>query len=161
MLISSDPLTKGHHRQIWYLGWSISKNLLWNHLPNETKLCRKHLLKVIYKDCSCRPNPLTDMVAIGNSCFWLLDFWKSSPLKPLGQMNQFGRKHLWKVLYKDCWFLSRLDKKHGRHEQFLFLIGWNLKTLLIWMNCYFVVMMYGRSCTTFPYFMRIILIRLL
>jgi hypothetical protein len=27
------------------------------------------------------------MVAIGNSCFWLANFQKSSPLKPLGQMN--------------------------------------------------------------------------
>jgi hypothetical protein len=27
------------------------------------------------------------MVATGNYCFWLADFFKSSPLKPLGQMN--------------------------------------------------------------------------
>jgi hypothetical protein len=28
------------------------------------------------------------VVTIGNSCFWLANFFKSSPLKPLGQMNQ-------------------------------------------------------------------------
>jgi hypothetical protein len=28
------------------------------------------------------------MAAIGNSCFGLADFFKSSPLKPLGQMNR-------------------------------------------------------------------------
>jgi hypothetical protein len=28
------------------------------------------------------------MAATGNSCFWLADFFKSSPLKLLGQMNQ-------------------------------------------------------------------------
>jgi hypothetical protein len=28
------------------------------------------------------------MVATGNSCFWLADFKKSSPPRPLGQMNR-------------------------------------------------------------------------
>jgi hypothetical protein len=27
------------------------------------------------------------MASTGNSYFWLADFFKSSPLKPLGQMN--------------------------------------------------------------------------
>ena len=56
--------------------------------PNVPKLCRMRLWKVLCCNCLCCSDPLTNMATTGNSCFWLAYFKKSSPLKPLSQMNR-------------------------------------------------------------------------
>ena len=54
----------------WFLAM-FSSVTAW---PNESKFGRKHPWKALYKVCWLISDPLTNMAATGNSCFWLVDF---------------------------------------------------------------------------------------